>query len=147
MASWPWKNMLQMNMARIWWNTWHAKIIYRVEMVINGKNVSIGFFSCLQPFFICLELWKFTKKCNSIKMGFIEYLVLMIDKGYMPLFIVESPWLKWIMLHFVIDDNFLFINNLFMNTFLFYRKPWKFTCFLPLVNVQLWQQCLGYQFH
>ncbi len=28
-------------------------------------------------------------------------------------------------------------EKLFMNTFLFYRKPWKLTCFLPLVNVQL----------
>ncbi len=34
------------------------------------------------------------KKSNPIRMAFIEYLVLMIVKGYMPLSIVESPWLK-----------------------------------------------------
>jgi len=31
------------------------------------------------------------KKSNPIQMGFIENLVLMIAKGYMPLSIVESP--------------------------------------------------------
>jgi hypothetical protein len=34
------------------------------------------------------------KKSNPIQMGFIENLVLMIAKGYMPLPIVESLWLR-----------------------------------------------------
>jgi hypothetical protein len=34
------------------------------------------------------------KKSNPIQMGFIENLILMIAKGYMPLSIVESPWLR-----------------------------------------------------
>jgi hypothetical protein len=32
-------------------------------------------------------------------MGFIEDFVFMIVKGYMPLSIVESPWLKQMVLH------------------------------------------------
>jgi hypothetical protein len=32
-------------------------------------------------------------------MGFIEDLVLMIVEGYMPLSIVQSPWLRWMVLH------------------------------------------------
>jgi hypothetical protein len=39
------------------------------------------------------------RKSNLIQMGFIEDLVLMITKGYMPLSIVESPWLKRMVLH------------------------------------------------
>jgi len=71
------------------------------------------------------------KKSNPIELGFIEDLVLMIAKGYMPLSIVESPWLRRMVFTIVVKFNFLFVNNLFVNTFLFYcRKPWQFMCSL-----------------
>jgi hypothetical protein len=38
------------------------------------------------------------KKSNLIKIGFIEDLVLMIAKGNTPLFVVESPWLRQMVL-------------------------------------------------
>jgi hypothetical protein len=38
------------------------------------------------------------KKSNPIQMRFIEDLVLIITKGYMPMSIVESPWLKQMVL-------------------------------------------------
>ncbi len=38
-------------------------------------------------------------KPNLIQMGFFEDLVLMINKGYMLLFVMESLWLKQTMLH------------------------------------------------
>jgi hypothetical protein len=43
-----------------------------------------NFFGSVRPY----------KKSNSIEMGFIEDLVLIITKGYMLLSIVENPWLK-----------------------------------------------------
>jgi hypothetical protein len=43
---------------------------------------------------------KLYKKFNPMQMGFIEDLVLIIIKGYMPLSIVGSPWLKQMVLHF-----------------------------------------------
>jgi hypothetical protein len=42
---------------------------------------------------------KLYKKSNPMQMGFIEDLVLVIVKGYMPLSIVGSPWLKQMVLH------------------------------------------------
>jgi hypothetical protein len=84
---------------------------------------------------------KHYKKSNPIQMGFTEDFVLMIAKGYMPLSIVESPWLKQMVLHLCGQIQFPSRKQwkfMFMSTFLFYcRKPWKFMCFLPLVNVQL----------
>ncbi len=48
--------------------------------------------TCKHRFFVMLttisdlfRIVKVYKKCNPIKMGFIEYIVLMIAKGYMPL--------------------------------------------------------------
>jgi hypothetical protein len=41
---------------------------------------------------------KFYKKSNPIQMGFIKDLVFMIVKGCIPLSIMESPWLKQMVL-------------------------------------------------
>jgi len=42
---------------------------------------------------------------------------------------------------FVVKFSFFVLNNLSMNTFMFYyRKPWQLMCFLPLLNVQIWRQ-------
>jgi hypothetical protein len=41
---------------------------------------------------------RYYKKSNPIQMGFIEHLVLMITKGYMPLFIVGNPQLRQMVL-------------------------------------------------
>ncbi len=71
---------------------------------------------------------------------------------------IPLGWGEWCFV-FVVKSNVLV--NLFMNTFLLcYRKPWKFMCFLPLVNckydsnvwfmdvnVKLWHFCLDRQFH
>ncbi len=53
--------------------------------------VRIGHLSCLQPSLFFLGGVRPYKKSNPIQMGYIEDLVLMIAKGYMPLCIVESP--------------------------------------------------------
>jgi hypothetical protein len=52
------------------------------------------------------------KKSNLIQLGFIEDLVLMIAKGYMPLSIVESPWLRQMVLHHHGQVQFLFRKQL-----------------------------------
>ncbi len=44
----------------------------------------INFFGGMRPY----------KKSNPIQMGFIEDFFWMIVRGYMPLSIVESPWLR-----------------------------------------------------
>ncbi len=49
----------------------------------------INFFGGVKPY----------KKSNPMQMGFTEDLVLMIVKGYMPLSIVGSPWLRQMVLH------------------------------------------------
>jgi hypothetical protein len=58
-------------------------------MVVSNKNVNIKHLSHLQQhqfFWKCEAL----HKCNPIQMGFVDNLVLIIVKGYMPLYVVES---------------------------------------------------------
>jgi hypothetical protein len=45
-------------------------------------------------------------------MGFIEDLVLMINKRYMPLFVMENLWLEWTVLHFCGQVQFLSCKQL-----------------------------------
>jgi hypothetical protein len=41
-------------------------------------------------------------------MGFIEDRVLMNNKGYMPLHVMDSLWLKWMVLHLCGQVQFFF---------------------------------------
>jgi hypothetical protein len=71
--------------------------------------------------------------------------LLMIAKGYMPLSIVESPCLRQTV---SLWSNVVFISQVacLWNIFLlYYKKPWKCMCFLPLVLMQLWQQLLTWE--
>jgi hypothetical protein len=100
------------------------------------------------------------KNPHLVQMQFIQDLVLIIAKGYMPLFVVESlGWGRWCFLSMV-KYNFLFKNSLFVNIFMLCYTSWKCMCFLPLVGcnydnnfwpidvkVRLWHFFFGCQLH
>jgi len=68
-------------------------------MVVNIRNASIRYLSHLQPSLIFFRNVRPYKKSNLICIGFIKDLVLIIIKGYMPLSIMEIPWLRRMVLH------------------------------------------------
>jgi hypothetical protein len=120
-------------------------------MVVNDKNVSnIKHMSHLQPSLVFSKMSSFTKNnVTQFRWGSLRILFWWLLKAICHCFLwIPLGWGEWCFV-FVVKSNVPV--NLFMNTFLLcYRKPWKFMCFLPLVNCNyetmfdLWMSMLSY---
>jgi hypothetical protein len=104
-------------------------------MVVNDKNVSnIKHMSHLWPSLVFSRMSSLTKNnVTQFKWGSLRILFWWLLKVICHCLLwIPLGWGEWCFV-FVVKSNVLV--NLFMNTFLLcYRKPWKFMCFLPLVN-------------
>jgi len=87
-----------------------------------------------------------------MQMGFIEDLVLVIVKGYMPLSIVGNPWLKQMVLHLcgqvrfpshkqLVCEYLPILLLIIMEVCMFLAISW---CVTVITTFDLWMSRLGY---